>query len=69
MADKPKANKAMTPGANKQEVAAERKVKVRINPLRGIGGYGNGGDEVWMPKAEADQYVAEGYVTILKVEG
>jgi len=68
MADKPKANKAVTPGANKQDVL-ERQVKVRINPLRGIGGYGNAGDEVWMPESEAAYYEQETYVTILKEEG
>ena len=40
----------------------EKKVKVRILPLKGIGGYGNGGDEVWMSTADAEMYIRDGYV-------
>lgn len=43
------------------------KVLVKILPLRGIGGYGNAGDEVMMPESEADYYVKEGYVRVLDV--
>ena len=64
MAYKPKANKAQVPVENKQDTA-ERQVKVRIRPLRGIGGYGNQNEEVWMPENEAAYYASEGYVDIL----
>lgn len=40
----------------------EKKVKVRILPLKGIGGVGYAGDEVWMSEAEAKQYFEDGYV-------
>jgi len=42
-----------------------KKVKVKIKPLRGIGGYGFAGEEVKMPEDEAKQYEKDGYVTIL----
>lgn len=42
------------------------KVKVRILPLKGIGGVGNAGDVVWMSAADAEMYVRDGYV--VKVE-
>lgn len=66
MADKPKANKTVTPGANKSDELL--RVKVRIRPLRGIGGYGNAGDVVWMPADEADQYASQGYVDFVEEE-
>ena len=44
---------------------AEEKVKVRVKPLHGIGGFGDAGHEGWMLKSEAEQYEAEGYVEIL----
>ncbi len=43
----------------------EKKVRVRVLPLKGIGGIGNAGDTAWLPKAEADYWVKEGYVEIL----
>lgn len=58
--------------ANAEEAKAEENqvvmVKVKILPLRGIGGYGTAGDEVWMPEAEAEYYKRDGYVEILKEE-
>lgn len=41
---------------------ADKKVKVRIKPLHGIGGVGDAGDVVWMTKEDAEQYFFEGYV-------
>lgn len=46
----------------------EKKVKVRILPLKGIGGVGNAGDEVWMSESDAQYYVREGYVEIIPTE-
>jgi len=46
----------------------EKKVKVKIRPLRGIGGYGSSGDVVDMPIKEAERYQAEGYCDILSKE-
>jgi len=46
----------------------EKKVKVRILPLKGIGGVGNEGDEVWMNESDAQYYVREGFVEILEAE-
>jgi len=43
----------------------DKKVKIRILPLRGIGGVGSAGDTSWMTKEEADYWVKEGYVEIL----
>lgn len=43
----------------------DKKVKVRILPLKGIGGYGNAGAEVWMSAAEAEMYIREGYVELI----
>lgn len=37
-------------------------VKVRILPLKGIGGVGNAGDVVWMSEADAEMYVRDGFV-------
>jgi hypothetical protein len=45
---------------------SEKKVRVQILPLHGIGGYGNAGDIVEMPPAEAEKYVNEGYVRVLE---
>ena len=41
---------------------AEPKVRVRIKPLKGIGGIGNAGDEVMMTPEEAEMYFRDGYV-------
>jgi len=41
------------------------KIKIRILPLRGIGGVGSAGDTAWMTKEEADYWVKEGYVEIM----
>lgn len=72
MAKKPEENKAYTPPENKADFVEHEveagMVKVRILPLRGIGGYGHAGDEVWMSADEAEYYKREGYVEILKVE-
>ncbi|RPJ38662.1 MAG: hypothetical protein EHM35_04010 [Planctomycetaceae bacterium] len=43
----------------------EKKVRIRILPLKGIGGVGDAGDTAWMTKEEADRWVKEGYVEIL----
>ncbi len=43
----------------------EKKVRVRVLPLKGIGGIGNSGDTAWLPKTEADYWAQEGYVEIL----
>jgi len=42
----------------------EKKVKVEILPLHGIGGYGEAGAVVEMPESEARQYIKDGYVRI-----
>ncbi len=47
---------------------AEQKVKVRILPLKGIGGVGNAGDEVWMSIDDAQYYVREGFVEVIENE-
>lgn len=41
---------------------AEKKVKVKIKPLHGIGGIGEAGDVVWMSKTDAEIYIRDGYV-------
>jgi hypothetical protein len=46
----------------------EKKIKVKILPLHNIGGVGHEGDEVWMSKAEAETYIAAGYVEVVKDE-
>lgn len=46
----------------------EKKVKVRILPLKGIGGVGNEGDEVWMNESDAQYYVREGFVELIETE-
>lgn len=61
MAKKPGDNKALQPGSNKM-------VKVRILPLRGIGGIGGPGDEGMLPEDQALQYVADGYCEIISNE-
>ena len=43
----------------------EEKVKVRILPLKGIGGVGNAGDVVWMSAADAEMYVRDGFVEVV----
>jgi hypothetical protein len=43
----------------------DKKVRIRILPLMGIGGVGDAGTVAWMTKAEADQWVKDGYVEIL----
>lgn len=50
---------------NNKEEHAHDQVRIRILPLRGIGGIGNAGDQAWMSREDADQYVADGYVEIL----
>ena len=40
-------------------------VKVRILPLKGIGGVGNAGDVVWMSAADAEMYVRDGFVELV----
>ena len=45
----------------------EAKIKVRILPLKGIGGVGNSGDVVWMSAADAEMYVRDGYVELVDV--
>jgi len=46
----------------------EKQVKVRILPLKGIGGVGNEGDEVWMSDSDAQYYMREGFVEIIEAE-
>ena len=41
-------------------------VKIRIRPMRGIGGVGTAGEEAFMSRAEAEKYQAEGYIDILE---
>jgi hypothetical protein len=41
-------------------------VKVRILPLKGIGGVGNAGDVVWMTAADAEMYVRDGFVEVVE---
>ena len=40
-------------------------VKVRILPLKGIGGVGNAGDVVTMSAADAEMYVRDGFVEVV----
>lgn len=47
----------------------EEKVKVRILPLKGIGGVGNAGDVVWMSAADAEMYARDGYVEYVAESG
>lgn len=54
-------NKKIEPESNKM-------VKVRILPLRGIGGIGGPGAEGVLPKEAAERYVAEGYCVIVEDE-
>jgi hypothetical protein len=42
-----------------------KKVRIRVLPLHGIGGVGDAGTVAWMTKSEADQWVKDGYVEIL----
>jgi hypothetical protein len=44
----------------------DEKVKVQILPLKGIGGVGNAGDVVWMSAADAEMYVRDGFVEVVK---
>jgi len=46
----------------------ETKVRVRIKPLKGIGGIGNAGDEVMMTPEEAEMYFRDGYVEYVKTK-
>jgi len=55
-------------GEEEGNLMDERKVKVRILPLKGIGGVGNAGDEVWMSESDAQYYVREGFVEIIEAE-
>ena len=43
----------------------DNKVKVRILPLKGIGGVGNAGDVVTMSAADAEMYVRDGFVEVV----
>lgn len=43
----------------------DTKIKVRILPLKGIGGVGNAGDVVWMSAADAEMYVRDGFVELV----
>lgn len=61
MAKKPSVNKAVTPGENKM-------VRVRVLPLRGIGGIGGPGAEGFLPEDQAMLYVADGYAELVKDE-
>lgn len=44
----------------------DKKVKVRILPLKGIGGVGNAGDVVTMSPADAEMYVRDGFVEVVE---
>ena len=44
-------------------------VKVRILPLKGIGGVGNAGDVVWMSEADAEMYARDGFVEVVPESG
>jgi hypothetical protein len=44
----------------------DTKIKVRILPLKGIGGVGNAGDVVTMSAADAEMYVRDGYVEVVE---
>ncbi len=44
-------------------------VKVRILPLKGIGGVGNAGDVVTMSAADAEMYVRDGFVEVVPESG
>jgi hypothetical protein len=46
----------------------EAKIKVRILPLKGIGGVGNAGDVVMMSAADAEMYVRDGFVEVVVEE-
>lgn len=46
----------------------DKKIKVRILPLKGIGGVGNAGDVVTMSAADAEMYVRDGYVEVVVEE-
>lgn len=49
--------------AKKEE--KEKKLKIRILPLRGIGGIGKAGDTALLPEDEAEYWVKEGYAEII----
>lgn len=53
-------DKAAKPEAHKGGM-----VRVRVKPLRGVGGVGGPGTEALMPREQAEQYAREGYVEIL----
>jgi hypothetical protein len=42
------------------------KIKVRILPLKGIGGVGDAGDVVTMSAADAEMYVRDGFVEVVE---
>jgi hypothetical protein len=44
----------------------EKNIKVRILPLKGIGGVGNAGDVVMMSAADAEMYVRDGFVEVVE---
>lgn len=50
------------------EAKKEKRVKIRILPLRGIGGIGSAGDTAWLPIDEAEQWVKDGYVEIISTD-
>jgi len=43
----------------------EKTVRVKILPLKGIGGVGNAGDVVTMSAADAEMYVRDGFVEVV----
>jgi len=47
---------------------ADEKVRVRIRPLKGIGGVGNAGDVVMMSPEDAEMYFRDGYVEYVDEE-
>lgn len=47
----------------------DKKVKVRLLPLKSIGGVGNAGDVVTMSAADAEMYVRDGYVEYVAESG
>jgi len=43
----------------------DKKVKVKIKPLHGIGGVGEAGDVVWMSVDDVNRYLKDGYIEIV----
>jgi hypothetical protein len=50
----------------KPKPSSEKKVKVKISQGRAIKGVGKAGDVVQMDESVAQQYVRDGFVTIVK---